>query len=121
MWVLELVLPASGLSLPLWSWSGPSSPLGLSQDRWERDRGSVQAVGDHWGAVGAHTDPEGPELGHKGERREIGRTGGGVCLGSSPTLQVAMGKFSLREWDRGLCPSPGLLGGGLAPAPTVGM
>lgn len=55
--VLELMLLALGLSLLIWSWYSPRSPLGPSQDHWEPVRGSVQMDGDPWGAVGAHTGP----------------------------------------------------------------
>lgn len=41
MSVPELMLPALGLILPIWSWSSPRSPLGPSQDPWELARGSV--------------------------------------------------------------------------------
>lgn len=44
---LGLMLLASGLSLPIWSYSSPRSPLGPSQDQWELARGSVQTDGDH--------------------------------------------------------------------------
>lgn len=47
MSVPELMLPAVGLILPIWSWSSPRLPLGPSQDPWELARGSVQTDSDH--------------------------------------------------------------------------
>lgn len=105
-----------------WPWLTSRSFPGLM----EAGQRVLQADGDHWGKVGAHTGPEeargagGREECGGGEIGAIGGSGLGVCLGSSHICQVVMGKFPLQELAWGLCPSSGLLGGALTLMPMSG-